>query len=151
MSAQFVTPLGVYEFIGQFMLKVVYKIMLAVVKVYTVVPAPEIEGFLESGQSLSCLVESVKHAFQYTRYGTQAIRMAASHVTCYGLEAFGIICADALLLIFVVHGALICVAQRQETEHTMLRAVSLAYGVRVGIESEVHMGKHHALRLSCCT
>ena len=94
-------------------------------------------------------MELVVERLQHPRHGAEPVGVTACQVALDGSDALGIVDADAQLLVFVVHGALVAMAEGKEAEHLLLMAVDLADGVAVGIEGEVAVGEHDALREAC--
>ena len=143
------TPFAIYEAVEHAQTTAVHWIAVVVVVIVAELPGGVVNLLLQPFEIVLLLAELLVEGFEHARHGRESVGVARGKVTLDGGESFGIVDADAKLLILIVHRALVGVAEGKEREHLMLDAVYLVHGVGMGIEGEVAVGEHDALGTSC--
>ena len=107
--------------------------------------------FLEWGEVFSHSHNLVVEFFGNTRYHVENMRLYILYVAHDGAKAFGVVNRYALYLESVVHHTFVNMAQRQETNSTLLVFGRDNRTNTVRVRQDVLVRKHYALWVACCS
>ena len=149
VASQVFAPLAVHEAVVQIAFCSVNKRLIVVIVGVCIFPGAFVYHPFYSLQMFAGSFQLGVHHLEDPRHGAEPVGMTVCEISGKCAQTFGIVDAYADILVLVVHAPFIDMAQRQETQHFLVGAYCLFYGMAVGIEHQVVMGQHHSLRGAC--
>ena len=143
MAAQRLAPLGIDQLVGNRVWQLVQGILALIVELQGLVERPFVNHSRHALQLVTFGLQLVEHHLHHTRHRAEAVRMGLIQIAGDAAKRLRIVYADTEILVFVVHAALIDVAERQKAQHPVTVVADLHVGMSYGVKRQTDMFQHY--------